>query len=100
MCMHGEVSLKIEKARQTFNDFVADLSVRSGLDDGRVRGSAIGRYCAAQKRGHSLRSRAKSALSHYVRSSGPRARSDFELVACALDFTLVNGIGVELDHRP
>src|SRR5262249_22769761 len=28
------------------------------------------------------------------------ARSDFEMVACALDFTLVNGIDLELDHRP
>jgi len=32
--------------------------------------------------------------------SNARARSDFELVACALDSTLVNGIDAELDHRP
>jgi len=32
--------------------------------------------------------------------SGARARSDFQLVACALDSALVNGIDAELDHRP
>jgi len=32
--------------------------------------------------------------------SGARSRSDFELVTCALDSTLVNGIDAELDHRP
>jgi len=33
-------------------------------------------------------------------SNGARARSDFELVTCALDSMLVNGIDLELDHRP
>jgi hypothetical protein len=37
-------SVNIDNSRPTFNDFVADLSVRSGLNGGTVRGSAIGRY--------------------------------------------------------
>src|SRR5215469_17927085 len=40
----GKMSLNIENSWGTFNDFVADLSVRSGLNDGTVRGSAIGLY--------------------------------------------------------
>ena len=35
--MHEEMSLNTKKSGQTFNDFVADLSVRSGLDDSMVR---------------------------------------------------------------
>ena len=40
---NAQKSVNIDNSRQTFNDFVADLSVRSGLNDGAVRGSAIGR---------------------------------------------------------
>src|SRR5215468_6142031 len=128
--MHEEMSLNTKKSGQTFNDFVADLSVRSGLSDGTVRGSAIGRYRgspgegdAAAPRQHFLTmcartpARFERAGIHnnpvsYVKSpgalcfvpagvqSGARARSDFELIACALDFTLVNRIDAELDHRP
>jgi len=124
------MSLNIENSSQTFNDFVADLSVRSGLDDGSVRGSAIGRYrgdlgqgLAAESNQHILTmcvrtpARFERAGMHnnwlsYVKSPGTlcfvpagvqvlmRARSDFELVTCALDFTLVNGIDLELDRRP
>ena len=39
-----KMSLNIENSGQTFNDFVSDLSARSGLNDGTVRGSAIGLY--------------------------------------------------------
>jgi AraC family transcriptional regulator len=124
--------MNIENSWQTFNDFVADLSVRSGLNDGMVRGSAIGRYCGSPEEGdtsaaaapnqHFLTMCARPARFEkagihnnwvsYVKSpgtlcfvpagvqSGTRAQSDFELVACALDCTLVNGIDVELDHRP
>jgi AraC family transcriptional regulator len=41
---NAQKSVNIDNSRQTFNDFVADLSVRSGLNDGAVRGSAIGLY--------------------------------------------------------
>jgi AraC family transcriptional regulator len=40
----AQKSVNIDNSRNTFNDFVADLSVRSGLNDGAVRGSAIGLY--------------------------------------------------------
>jgi len=121
----------IENSEQTFNDFVADLSVRSGLNDGIVRGSAIGRYRGSSGEGthtpaphqHVLtmcartparfeRAGIHNSWVSYVKSPGTlcfvpvgaqsnaRARSDFELIACALDSTLVNGIQVELDHRP
>src|SRR5262249_33103515 len=42
--LHGEMPLNIETSGQSFNDFVADLCVRSGQNDGTVRGSAIGQY--------------------------------------------------------
>jgi AraC family transcriptional regulator len=126
-----KMSLNIENSGQTFNDFVSDLSVRSGLNDGTVRGSAIGLYRgSAGEETHTpaphqhfltmcarTPARFERASIHnnpesYVKSpgtlcfvpawvqSGARARSDFELVACALDSTLVNGIDVELDRRP
>jgi len=41
---NAQKSVNIDNSRQTFNDFVADLSVRSGLNDGAVRGAAIGLY--------------------------------------------------------
>src|SRR5262252_10603755 len=128
--MHEEMSLNTKKSGQTFNDFVADSSVRSGLSDGTVRGSAIGRYSGSTGEGdaaappqHFLTmcartpARFERAGIHnnwvpYVKSpgtlcfvpsgaqSGARSRSDFELVGCALDSTLVNAIDGELDHRP
>src|SRR5215469_18849791 len=126
-----ETDLNIENSLQTFNDFVANLSVRSGLDDGPARGSAIGLYRGSSGEGTSTPAphqhfltmcartpaRFERAGSHnnwvpYVKSpgtlcfvpagaqSGARARSDFELVGCALDRTLVNGIDVEMERRP
>jgi len=125
------MSLNTENSWQTFNDFVADLSVRSGLNGGAVRGSAIGLYrgspgeethtptphqhfltmCGGTPARFERTSITNNWVS-YVKSpgtlcfvpagvpSGARARSDFELVTCALDSMLVNGIDLELDHRP
>src|SRR5262249_34917885 len=129
--VHGEMPLNIENSWQSFNDFVADLCVHSGQNDGTVRGSAVGQYRGRPGEGthapaphqHFLTmcvrtpARFERAGIHnnwvsYVKSpgtlcfvpagaqSGSRARSDFELVACALDSTLVNGIDAELDHPP
>ena len=120
-----------DNSRQTFNDFVADLSVRSGLNGGTVRGSAIGLYRGSPGEethtpaphqhflimlvGTPARFESASITNNcvsYVKlpgtlcfvpagvQSGARSRSDFELVTCALDSTLVNGIDVELDRRP
>jgi len=125
------MSLNIENSWRTFNDFVADLSVRSGLNDGTVRGSAIALYrgspgeethtpaphqhfltMCARTPARFERAGVHNNWVSYVKSpgtlcfvpagvhSGARARSDFQLVACALDSTLVNGIDAELDHRP
>src|SRR5215471_14723403 len=126
-----ETDLNIENSLQSFNDFVVDLSVRSGLDDGTARGSAIGLYRGSSGEGTSTPAPHQHFLTmcartpaHFERASGhnnwvpyvkspgtlcfvpagaqsnARARSDFELVACALDSKLVNGIDGELDHRP
>jgi AraC family transcriptional regulator len=127
----AQKSVSSDNSRQTFNDFVADLSVRSGLNDGTVRGSAIGLYrgspgeethtptphqhfltmCGGTPARFERASITNNWVS-YVKSpgtlcfvpagvpSGARARSDFELVTCALDSMLVNGIDLELDHRP
>jgi len=128
---NAQKSVNIDNSRQTFNDFVADLSARSGLNDGMVQGSAIGLYrgspgeethtptphqhfltMCARTPARFERAGIHNNLESYVKSpgtlcfvpsgvqSGARARSDFELVACALDSTLVNGVDLELDHRP
>ena len=127
----AQKSVSSDNSRKTFNDFVADLSVRSGLNDGTVRGSAIGLYRgSAGEETHIpaphqhfliMLSRTPARFERagvgnnwvsYVKSpgtlsflpagvpSGARARSDFELAACALDCKLVNGIDGELDRRP
>ena len=126
----AQKSVSIDNSRQTFNDFVADLSVDSGLNVGTVQGSAIGRYHGNPGEGstaapvqHILTMSARTPARFekagignnwvsYVKSPGAlcfvpagvqfvmRAQSDFEMVACALDLTLVNGVDAELDHRP
>ena len=127
----AQMSASSDNSRKSFNDFVADLSVRSGLNDGTVRGSAIGLYRGSpgeethtpSPHQHFLTmcSRTPARFERagvgnnwvsYVKSpgtlsflpagvpSGARARSDFELAACALDCKLVNGIDGELDRRP
>src|SRR5262249_36863209 len=109
---------------------LADLSLRSAENHGPVRGAAIERYRGGPNEdlkatspqhilivGSRFPARFERAVGRhnslsYVRAPGAlslvpagvcpmiSARSDFEMVACALDFTLVNGIDGELDHRP
>jgi AraC family transcriptional regulator len=122
--------VNIQSPWPAFDDFVADLSVRSGLNDGVMQGSAVGLYRGIANDGpksasdqHILamcfrvparfeRAGACNNWISYVKSPGTlslvpagahgfiRAQSDFEVLACALDSTLVNGIDAELDHRP
>jgi AraC family transcriptional regulator len=128
--MREEMLLDTEQSGQAFNDFVADLSVRSGLNDGIVQGSAIGRYrgsagdgptAAAHQHILTMSARTPARFERtginnnwvsYMKPPGAlcfvpagvqfvmRACSDFDLVGCALDFSLVNGIDAELDRRP
>ena len=109
---------------------LADLSLRSAENHGPVRGAAIERYRGGPNEdliatspqhiliiGSRFPARFERAVGRhnsvsYVRTPGAlslvpagvcpliSARSDFEMVACALDFTLVNGIDMELDRRP
>src|SRR5262249_16117359 len=100
---------------------LADLSLRSAENHGPVRGAAIERYRGGSNEdliatspehilliGSRFPARFERAVGRhnsvsYVRTPGAlslvpagvcpliSARSDFEMVACALDFTLVNG---------
>src|SRR5262245_40411651 len=109
---------------------LADLSLRSAENHGPVRGAAIERYRGGPNEdlkatspqhilivGSRFPARFERAVGHnnsvsYVRAPGALSlvpagvcpmistRSDFEMVACALDFTLVNDIDIELDRRP
>lgn len=139
--------MNTESSWHSFNDFVADLAVRSELNDGAtipapngmrgdqrsrciVRGSAIGQYHGSPGEGNTTapgqhfltmctrtpacfeRAGIHNNWMSFVKPpgmlcfvpagvpSGARARSDFEMVACALDLTLVNAIDQEQDHRP
>jgi len=109
---------------------LADLSLRSAENHGPVRGAAIERYRGGPNEdlkatssqhiliiGSRFAARFERAVGRHNSVSYVRApdalslvpagvcplistRSDFEMVACALDFTLVKGIDVELDRRP
>jgi len=109
---------------------LADLSLRSAENDGPVRGAAISRYRGGPNEdltatssqhiliiGSRFPARFERAVGHHNSVSYVRApdalslvpagvcplistRSDFEMVACALDFTLVDEIDTELDRRP
>src|SRR5262245_12290961 len=116
---HGGMPSSSGDSWQSFNDFVTDLSVRSGLNEGTVRGSAIGLYrgspgertntpaphqhfltMCARTPARFERAGIHNNWVRYVKSpgtlcfvpsgaqSGARSRSDFELVACALDSML------------
>lgn len=114
---------------KSFDDFLADLSLRSAQNPGSVRGAAIQRYRGAPNEGpnaaspqhiltmgsrfpaHFERAVGHNNLMSYVRAPGAlslvpagvcpviRARSDFELIMCALDVSLVNKVHAELDRR-
>src|SRR5215813_14514508 len=109
---------------------LADLSVRSTENQGPVQGAAIERYRGRPNEdltatssqhiliiGSGFRARFDRAIGRrnsvsYVRAPDAlslvpagvcpliSARSDFEMVACALDSTLVNDIDIELEGRP
>src|SRR5262247_1316072 len=109
---------------------LADLSLRSAENHGPVRGAAIERYRGGSNEdlkatssqhiliiGSRFPARFERAVGHhnslsYVRAPGAltlvpagvnpmiSARSDFELIACALDASLVNEVHAELDRRP
>jgi len=114
-----------------YDDFLADLSVRSAQNDGSVCGAAIERYRGTPNGGRKAASpqhvltmcssfparyeglvgRHNSSVS-WVKTPGAlslvpagvvpvwRARTDFELIACAIDVSLVNEVDSELDRRP
>ena len=109
---------------------LADLSLRSAQNHGPVRGAAIEPYRGGPNEdlkatssqhiliiGSRFPARFERAVGRHNSVSYVRvpdalslvpagvcplisARSDFEMVACALDTTLVNGIDMELDRRP
>lgn len=113
-----------------YDDFLADLSVRSAQDHGGARGAAVERYRGAPDTGRNVASqqhvltmcanfparyeghlghlnsvswaKTPGALSLVPAGHAPvwRARTDFELIACAIDISLVNDVYTELDRRP
>jgi AraC family transcriptional regulator len=114
---------------KSFDCVLADLSLRSAQNHGSVRGAAIDRYRGRPNEGPNAASpqhiltmcsrpaRFEKAVGSnnsvsYVKASGTlslvpagvfpviRARSDFELVVCAMDFTLVNDVHAEMDKQP
>ena len=114
---------------ESFDRAVAELSVRSAQNLGSVRGAAIERYCGRPNEGPNAASsqhiltmccrpaRFERAIGNhnsvsYVKAPGTlslvpagicpviRARSDFEVVVCAMDFSLVNDVHAELDKQP
>ena len=108
-----------------YDDFLADLSVRSAQTHGAVRGAAIERYRGARNGGRkaaspqhvltmcsSFPARFEGRFAPFVKVPGTislvpagvvpvwSARSDFELIVCALDVSIVNEVHAELDRRP
>src|SRR5215475_8259619 len=109
---------------------LADLSLRLAENDGPVRGAAISRYRGGPRKdikttssqhiliiGSRFPARFERSVGQHNSLSYVRVpdalslvpagvcplistRSDFEMVACALDFTLVDEIDTELDRRP
>jgi AraC family transcriptional regulator len=122
--------LKIMGDFKSCDDVVADLSLRLAQNHGSVHGAAIERHRGGPNGGRNAASsqhfltmcsrfpaRFEIAVgSHnpvpYVKAPGAlhlvpagfcpviRARSDFELIVCAMDASLVNEVHAELDRRP
>ena len=112
------------------DDVIADLSRRSVRNHGSAYGAAIQRYRGGPNEGRKAASPQhiltmcsrfparfeRSVGSHapvsYVRAPGTfhlvpagvcpmiRARSDYEVIVCAMDASLVNEVQAELDRRP
>jgi AraC family transcriptional regulator len=115
---------------KSFDDVLADLSLRAARNHGSVRGAAIERYRGGPNEsrnavspqhtlvmGSSFPARFERTVGNhnsvtYVRAPGAltlepagvipviSARSDFENIVCAMDVSLVNEVHVELDRRP
>ena len=113
----------------SYDEFLAGLISRSAQNDGPARGAAIERYRGGPNEGPKAASpqhiltmgsgfpaRFERAAGHrnsvsYVKAPGSlslvpagvrpviSARSDFELIVCALDALLVNEVQAELDKR-
>jgi AraC family transcriptional regulator len=113
-----------------YDDFLADLSVRTSQNHGAVRGAAVERYRGAPDTGRNVASqqhvltmcvsfpaRYEGRLGHHnsvswAKTPGAlslvpagiapvwRARTDFELIACVIDVSLVTEVHAELDRRP
>ena len=122
--------LNIDGDFKSFDDVLADLSLRSAENHRSVHGAAIERYRGDANEGLNSASpqhiltmgsrfpaRFERVVGHhnslsYVRAPGalslvpagvvPKisARSDFELIVCGLDASLVNEVQAELDRRP
>ena len=114
---------------KSFDDFLADLSLRSAQNTGSVHGAAIQRYRGGPNESRdaaapqhflamcsSFPARFEGAVGHdnsvsYVEAPGAlnlvpagvvplmSARSDFDLIVCALDVSLVDEVQAELDRR-
>jgi AraC family transcriptional regulator len=122
--------LKIMEDYKSFDDVLVDLSVRSAENHGPVHGAAVERYRGGPNEGPKAASpqhiltmcsrfparferavgnhnsvsyvKAPDSLSLVPAGVCPviSAQSDFELIVCALDASLVNEVHTELDRRP
>ena len=122
--------MNIDEDFKSFDDVLADLSLRSAENHRSIQGAGIERYRGGPNEdliatspqhiliiGSRFPARFERAVGRHNSVSYVRvpdalslvpagvcplisARSDFEMVACALDSTLVNGIDMELDRRP
>jgi AraC family transcriptional regulator len=122
--------LNIDEDLKSFDNVLADLSLRSAQNDGSLHGAAIERLRGGPNEGPNSASpqhiltmcsrfpaRFERAVGHhnsesYVKAPGAlslvpagdcpvmSSRSDFELIVCAMDVSLVNEVHAELDRRP
>ena len=122
--------MNVDEDFKSFDDTLADLSLRSAQNHGPVRGAAIERYRGAPNESRNAASpqhtlvmcsgfpaRFESVVGHhnsvsYMKAPGAislepagvvpvmSARSDFELLVCTMDVSLVNEVHAELDRRP
>src|SRR5262245_22765963 len=122
--------MSTDEGCKLFDDVLADLSLRSAQNHGSVRGAAIERYRGAPNESRNAASpqhtlvmcsrfpaRFESVVGHhnsvsYLKPPGAlslepagvvpvmSARSEFELIVCGLDVSLVNEVEAELDRRP
>jgi AraC family transcriptional regulator len=122
--------MNVDEDFKSFDDMLAGLSLRSAQIHKSVRGAAIERYRGGPSESRNAASpqhtlvmcsnfpaRFESVVGHhnsvsYVKAPGAislepagvipvmSARSDFELLVCTMDVSLVNEVHAELDRRP